>query len=73
LHIAQHRIELDITIPLAHQARYRMNPNYVAIIKSDLDKLLSTGFIALVEEISWLLLIVVIPKRNDKLKFYVDF
>ncbi len=38
-----------------------------------MDKLLSTGFIALVEEISWLLLIVVIPKRNDKLKFYVDF
>jgi hypothetical protein len=32
-HITQHRIELDTTIPLAYQARYQMNPNYVAMVK----------------------------------------
>jgi hypothetical protein len=33
LKIAQHRIELDTTTPLVHQTRYRLNPNYVAIVK----------------------------------------
>ncbi len=27
--LAQHRLELDITIPPAHQTRYILNPNYV--------------------------------------------
>jgi hypothetical protein len=33
LDLAQHRIELDITIPSAHQASYRLNPNYATIVK----------------------------------------
>ncbi len=31
--LAQHRIELDTTTPLAHQSKYRLNPNYVITIK----------------------------------------
>jgi hypothetical protein len=31
--LAQHKIELDTTIPLAHQVRYRLNPNYIIAIK----------------------------------------
>jgi len=30
---------------LAHQTRYRLNPNYVAAVKQDINKLLVTGFI----------------------------
>ncbi len=37
LHIAKHKIDLDTTIPPTHQARYKMNPNYTAIVKHDLD------------------------------------
>jgi hypothetical protein len=48
--ITQHYIKFNTTIPLARQARYQMNPNYVAIVKQDLDKFLSTSFMALVEE-----------------------
>jgi hypothetical protein len=33
LELVQHRIEWDTLIPLAHQARYILNPNYVVIIK----------------------------------------
>lgn len=33
LELVQHQIQLDTTIPLAHQARYKLNQNYVAIIK----------------------------------------
>jgi hypothetical protein len=72
-HIIQHQIDLDTTIPLAYQARYQMNHNYVAMVKQDLDKLLAVGFIALVEEAIWLSLIVVIPKKNDKPRICVDF
>ncbi len=49
-HITQHRIELDTTIPLVYQARYQMNPNYVVMVKQDLGKLPTAGFIAPVEE-----------------------
>ncbi len=51
-HITQHQIELDTTIPPGHQARYQMNPNYVAMVKQDLDKLLIARFIAPVEEVT---------------------
>jgi hypothetical protein len=58
---------------LAHQTRYRLNPNYVATIKQDINKLLVTGFIQPVKEATWLSPIVVVPKKNGTLKIYVDF
>jgi hypothetical protein len=39
LHLAQHQIELDTNILTSHQARYQMNPNFVVVVKHDLDKL----------------------------------
>ncbi len=44
LELAEHKIELDTTIPLTHQARYRLNPNYAMTMKQDIDKLLAIGF-----------------------------
>jgi hypothetical protein len=44
-----------------------MNPNYVVMVKHDLDKLLIEGFIVLVEETTCLSPIVVVPKNNGKL------
>jgi hypothetical protein len=64
---------LDITIPLAHQAKYRLNPNYATTVKQDIDKLLTVGFIEYVEEATWLSPIVLVPKKNGKLKIYIDF
>jgi hypothetical protein len=31
LELAQRHIELDTSIPLAHQSKYKMNPNYVVV------------------------------------------
>jgi hypothetical protein len=45
LELAQHKIELDTTIPLAHQAGYTLNLNYVVAVKQDIDKLLVARFI----------------------------
>ncbi len=36
--LARHIIELDISIPPTHQARYILNPDYVALVKQDIDE-----------------------------------
>jgi hypothetical protein len=73
LELAQHKIKLDTTIPSTHHVRYRLNQNYVAAIKHDIDKFLAESFIQPLEEATWLSPIVVAPKKNGKLKIYVDF
>ena len=50
-----------------------MNSNYASIVKQGIDKLLEAGFIAPMEEASWLLSIVIVPKKNCKLQICVDF
>ncbi len=52
--IAQHYIEFNTTIPPTHRARYKLNPNYATIVKHELNKLLSVGFITSMEEASLL-------------------
>ncbi len=56
-----------------HQTRYRLNPNYATTGKQHIDKLLTIGFIESVEEATWLSPIVVVPKKNGKLKIYIIF
>ena len=72
-HIATHHVELDTAISPCHQARYRMNPNYAKAVKEDLEKLLKAGFIEPVDQATWLSPIVVVPKKNGKLRICVDF
>jgi len=72
LELTWHKIELDIIIPQAHQARYKLNPNYVIVVKQDIDKLLTIRFIEFIEEATWLSPIVIIPKKNGKLKICID-
>jgi hypothetical protein len=50
-----------------------MNPNYVAIIKLDLDKFLNVGLITVMEEANWLLPIVIVLKKNSKVRICLDF
>jgi hypothetical protein len=50
LNVAQHWIKLDTSIPLAHQTRYWLNPNYATIVKQDIDELLVESFIKPFEE-----------------------
>ncbi len=52
-----------------------MNPNYVAVIKQDINKLLTIWFLHLVEEATLLsqIVVILVLKKNGKLKIYVDF
>jgi hypothetical protein len=54
---------LDTIIPLAHQAKYILNPNYATLVKQNIDKLLAAGFIEFVEEGTWLSPIILVPKK----------
>ncbi len=45
-----HQIELDTSKPHVHQVRYKLNFNYVTIIKQDINKLLIEGFIKHVQK-----------------------
>jgi hypothetical protein len=71
--VIQHQIQLITLIPYVHQTRYRLNFNYVAIIKQDIDKLLITSLIKLVEEATWLSSIIIMRKKSEKLIICVDF
>ncbi len=71
--LAQHRIKSNTSIPPAHQTRYILNLNYALAIKHDIDKLLLARFIQLIKEATWLSPIMLVPKKNGKLKICVDF
>jgi hypothetical protein len=72
--LTQHIIELDTIIPSAHQARLnRLNPNYATTIKQDINKLLVVAFIEYVEEATSLSPIVIVPKKNGKLRICIYF
>jgi len=47
----------------AHQRLYCMNFNYVMVIKQNIDKFLVARFIELMEQATWLSLIVVVLKK----------
>jgi hypothetical protein len=44
-----------------------MNLNYASIVKQDLDKLLTRGFITPTKEATWFSSIVVVLEKNGKL------
>ena len=69
----QHQIHLSTDAKPVAQRRYRMNPNYAAKVKEEIDKLLRIGFIRLVKQATWLSPIVVVPKKNGKIRVCVDY
>ena len=50
-----------------------MNPNYAINVKEEIDKLLKVGFIRPVKKATWLSPIVVVPKKNGKIRVCVDY
>jgi hypothetical protein len=68
-----HKINLAKDAIPVQQRRYRLNPNYAAKVKEEIDKLLRVGFIRPVQRATWLSPIVVVPKKNGKLRVCVDY
>ena len=70
LQFYQHKINLS---PHIKQRRYRLNPNYTTKVKEEIHKLLWVGFICPVKRETWLSTILVVPKKNGKLRVCVDY
>ena len=68
----QHQINLATDAKSVQQRCHRMNPNYAARVKEEIDKLLKVGFIWPVKQTTWSSPIVIIPKKNGKIRVCVD-
>jgi hypothetical protein len=71
--ICQHQIVLESNAKPVRQRQYRMNPKYSLMVKEEIDKLLECGFIYLVPYSEWVSPIIVVPKKNEKLRICVNF
>ena len=69
----QHQIHLQQEARSVQQLCYRMNPNYAAKTKEEIDKLLRIGFIRPVEQAILLSPIVFVPKKNGQIRVCVDY
>jgi hypothetical protein len=52
-HICEHKIELQPEAKPVRQMRYRMNPNYAAKVKEEIDKYLEARFIYPIDKTEW--------------------
>ncbi|MCO5571803.1 hypothetical protein L7F22_025551 [Adiantum nelumboides] len=71
--VCQHNIPLKPDARPISLQRYRMNPSYAKKVKEEIDNLTKAGFNTEVESSDWLFPIVVVPKKNGKLRVCVDY
>lgn len=68
-----HHIDLIEAAKPVRQRLYRMNPRYKEKVKVEIDKMLEVGYIYEIEYNDWVSPIVVVPKKNGKIRVYVDY
>ena len=67
-----------ITIPIRDDAKpvqqrpYDMNPKYETIVKEEVDKFLNARFIYEIEHTEWVSPIMIVTKKNGKIRVCVD-
>ena len=69
----QNQIHLLHDARSVQQRRYRMNPNYAAKVKEEINKILRVGFIRPVKRATLLSPIVIVPKKNRKIRVCVEY
>ncbi|MCO5551478.1 hypothetical protein L7F22_004982 [Adiantum nelumboides] len=70
--VVQHTIPMISTAKPVQQRPYPMNPKYTKIVQEELEKLIECGFIYPIEHSKWVSPIVIVPKKNGKLRVCVD-
>ncbi|OAE24162.1 hypothetical protein AXG93_2752s1770 [Marchantia polymorpha subsp. ruderalis] len=68
-----HRIELEEKARPIRQKQRRINPPTALVVKEEIDKLKEAGFIYEVENSEWVSPIVIVKKKNGKLRVCVDY
>jgi hypothetical protein len=69
----QHKIQLLSNAKLVRTKQRRWNPRYIAVVKKELNKLLEAKFIRPLEIIEWIFHVVLVLKKNGKLKVCVNY
>ena len=70
---SSHRLNV---IPLARPVRQKMrrfHPDRYQVIQTEVDNLLEAGFIREIKYLDWLVNVVVVPKKGQKLRVCVDY
>ena len=70
---SEHKSNLKEGAKPFKQKSYNMNPNYAKLVKEEIDRLLRVGFIYPVEKATWISPIVIVPKKNNKIRVCVDY
>jgi transposase InsO family protein len=64
---------LEDNVKPIRQRQRRLNPKYSLLVKEEIDKLLEIGFIYPVPFSEWVSPIVIVPKKNGKIRICQDF
>ena len=71
--IVQHTIPLFLDTKPIRQLQRRMNPRMQLIVKAELERLLQAGFIKPVEITDWVSPMVLVKKKNGKIRVCIDY
>ena len=71
--MVEHRIPLIPGAKPVRQKERRMNPQLQLLVRAKLERLLQAGFIKPVEITDWVSLMVIVKKKNGKLRVCVDY
>ena len=70
--ICQHTIPMKLDAKPIKLCPYMYNKNFAYKIKAEIDQLLEANFIYEIEHTKWVSPIVVVPKKNDKLRVCIN-
>ena len=71
--IVQHCIPTNPTMKPVKQNLRRMKPEWTLMIKEEAKKQYNAGFLRVVNYPEWLANVVPVPKKDEKVRIYVDF
>ena len=71
--VCEHKIILEDNAAPIRQRQHRLNPKYSLMVKEELNKLLEAGFIYPIPHSEWVSPIVMVPKKNGKIRICQDF
>ena len=71
--IVHHHLPILPHARLVKQKLRRLHPRWSLQVKEEIQKQLSVGFLSVVEYPEWLANVVLVPKKDGKVRVYVDF